>query len=260
MRRRREDLTRAQEGAEEVMRIRAAYAERARSIPNTRYSLFDSAHLSMHQELEQAVLGALDRHGMGALQMKRILDIGCGTGQWLREFVQWGALPGNLYGIDLIGERIEAARTQCAPGVHLICGDATAVDQPDGVFDVIIQMTTFTSILDQDMRRRVAEEVLRLLNSEGIFLWYDYHVNNPRNPHVRAVTRREIVQLFSGCSIELRRITLAPPVARAVARRSRHLYMLLAGIPWLRTHYFGVISKRAAAARGRSGRDLRYQC
>src|SRR3989441_10677784 len=37
MRRRREDLTRAQEGAEEGMRIRAAYAGRARSIPNTRY-------------------------------------------------------------------------------------------------------------------------------------------------------------------------------------------------------------------------------
>src|SRR5438093_7833717 len=133
MKGRGEDLTRSQGGADELTRIRAAYAERARRIPSSRYSLFDRAHLSMHQELEGAVLGALQRHGMDALQAKRILDIGCGRGQWLREFVQWGARPENLYGVDLLAERIEAARSLCAPGVHLICGDATPVDRPAGM-------------------------------------------------------------------------------------------------------------------------------
>ena len=49
-----------------------------------------------------------------------------------------------------------------------------------------------------------------VLRSDGSILWYDFHVNNPRNPDVRRVTNNDIRDLFSGCSVELHRITLAP--------------------------------------------------
>ena len=41
---------------------------------------------------------------------KKILDVGCGSGGVLRDFIKYGALPENLYGIDLLEDRIERAK------------------------------------------------------------------------------------------------------------------------------------------------------
>ncbi|HEX9633238.1 MAG TPA: hypothetical protein VGA02_12320 [Gemmatimonadales bacterium] len=46
--------------------------------------------------------------------------------------------------------------------------------------------------------------------------------------------------------VHLQRITLAPPLVRTVARRSWLAAYLLARIPFLRTHYLGVIRKGTA--------------
>src|SRR2546422_3042072 len=75
----------------------------------------------------------------------------------------------------------------------------------------------------------------------------DLRIDNPRNLDVRGITRREIAALFPSCRIELRRVTLAPPVARWVAARSRTAAFLLAGIPLLRTHYLGALQPGAPA-------------
>jgi hypothetical protein len=82
-----------------------------------------------------------------------------------------------------------------------------------------------------------------LLRSEGIILWYDYHVNNSWNKDVRGVNRREITQLFPDCRIELKRTTLLPPLARFLAPYSYLGCYLLAKVPLLCTHYLGVIRK-----------------
>jgi hypothetical protein len=90
----------------------------------------------------------------------------------------------------------------------------------------------------------VAGEMIRVLKEDGIIIWYDYYTNNPWNPDVRGVKKREIHQLFPGCRVDLQKITLAPPLARALAPRSWLACSLLEKIPWLRTHYLGVIRKR----------------
>jgi hypothetical protein len=103
----------------------------------------------------------------------------------------------------------------------------------------------FTSVLDGDLRRTIAREMVRVLRPGGLILWYDYHVNNPRNRDVRGVPRQEIKQLFADCDLELERLTLAAPLARWLASRS-HIGMGIArAIPWLTTHYLGVIRPRA---------------
>jgi hypothetical protein len=58
------------------------------------------------------------------------------------------------------------------------------------------------------------------------------------------VKKGEIYQLFPGCHIQLQRITLAPPLVRALAPHSWLACYLLGKIPWLCTHYLGVIRKR----------------
>ncbi len=98
------------------------------------------------------------------------------------------------------------------------------------------------------MKRQIASEMLRVVKRDGLILWYDFHVNNPRNPDVRGIKKREIYQLFPGCRIELQRTTLVPPLVRLLAARSWLVCYRLGRIPWLCTHYLGVIQKEESLA------------
>ncbi len=223
-------------------RIRGAYARRSAS---DCYSHFHPGHLLMVQQRERLMLRLLRRVGVSNLEQVRTLEVGCGSGNWLREFVRWGAQPDNLVGIDLLPDRIAEARRRCPPGVDLRCASAARLDFPAASFDLVLQSTVFTSILDADMRRQVAAEMIRVLRPEGIILWYDFRVDNPRNRDVRGVGGREIRALFSGCRVSLEPLTLAPPLARWLAPRSWLASSLLECIPWLCTHYLGTIRKVA---------------
>jgi len=229
----------------EEARIREAYARRD---AGRRESWFYAPYRYMIQDRERHVLRLLARHGFDhtRLQHARILEVGCGTGQWLRDFVKWGAQPEHITGVELLEDRVETARRLCAPAVSLIRGSASALDLPSQSFDLVLQSTVFTSILDAAMRREVASEMLRVLRPGGLILWYDYHVDNPSNPDVRGVKKREIPDLFPGADITLRRVTLAPPLARAVAPFSLLACQLLELMPFLRTHYLGVIRPKPA--------------
>jgi ubiquinone/menaquinone biosynthesis C-methylase UbiE len=226
----------------EAARIREAYARRQKSA-QSRYSFLNSSFVLMVQERENELLSMLSRYGVGSLEGKRVLEIGCGTGYWLRAFLQWGALPENVFGIDLLPERIEQARKLCPPAVHLECGDAAALAFPGNSFDIVLQSTVFTSVLDQEIRQRIAEEMLRVLEPGGLVLWYDFFVDNPQNPDVRGVRKNEIRKLFPGCQIHIRRITLAPPIGRLVGPYSPFVYMLLSVTKVLCTHYLCLIKK-----------------
>ena len=181
--------------------------------------------------------------GFASLRDVRLLEVGCGTGNWLRRFVLWGATPSNLSGIDLLPDRISAARESTAPGVHLGIGDAAALNFPDGAFDIVFQSTMFTSILDARVRSSAALEMLRVLKPGGTIIWYDYFVPSPRNPDVRAIRLAELRELFPPCNVHARRVSLVPPIARALARRAWWVCETLELIPWLRTHYLASIQK-----------------
>jgi len=224
----------------EEARIRAAYARRE---GGTRYSLFQPGTLFIVQGYERRMLALLCRYGFADLQSKTILEVGCGTGHWLREFVRWGARPENITGIDLLADRVSRARRLCPPAVRIECGTAAQLSFPNESFDLVLQSMVFTSILNAGMKQQVASEMLRVVRNDGLILWYDYHVNNPWNPDVQGVKKREISCLFPDCRIDLRRITLAPPLARWIAPRFWLLASLLEKIPLLCTHYLGAIRK-----------------
>jgi ubiquinone/menaquinone biosynthesis C-methylase UbiE len=186
----------------------------------------------------------LKRHGFALLDTKKILEIGCGTGYWLREFIKWGAQPENIVGIDLLPDRVAEARKLCPETVKIYCGSAAQLAFSDATFDLVLQSTVFTSVLAPDTKQQIAAEMLRVLKRDGLILWYDFHVNNPWNPHVCGVKKREIQQLFPGCRIELQRLTLAPPLTRWLVLRSWLLAYLLEKIPLFCTHYLGVLRKQ----------------
>ena len=224
----------------EEARIRAAYARRERG---SVYSRFNPGHLFLVQERERRVLALLERLSFRPLDNKKFLEIGCGTGLWLREFIKWGARPQNVAGIDLLPDRVAEARRLCHELVRIDCGNAAKLAFPNASFDLVLQSTVFTSVLDSSMRQQMASEMLRVLKRDGFILWYDYHMNSPYNHDVRGVKKREISLLFPDCLVELRRITLAPLVARLLAPYSWLACCVLERLKIFNSHYLGVIRK-----------------
>jgi SAM-dependent methyltransferase len=226
--------------ATEERRIRATFAQRRNGAP---YAWSTPAYVFIMQGVERQLLRFLAANGMASLSGKSILEIGCGTGHWLREFVKWGAHPHDVVGMDLLADRVGEARALCAQGVHLFCGSAAVLPLPAQSFDLVAQFTVFTSILEPALKRQVAFEMLRVVKPTGLILWYDFLFNNPKNENVRGIAGREIQRLFPGCSVKLRRVTLAPPLTRRLASRSWLACSLLEAIPLLRSHFLGVIRK-----------------
>ncbi len=228
--------------AAETERLKAAYARRQ---CGDLYSWFNPGHLFIMQDRERRVLKLLKSLGLTHLGEQKILEIGCGTGHWLGEFIKWGARPENLTGIDLLPEQLVTARSGQSPKVGLVQANAAYLPFPPDNFDLVLQSMLFTCILDPFMKQVVAGEMLRVLKPRGLILWYDFHVNNPRNPDVQGVKRAEIHRLFPGCQIELQRIILAPPLTRLLAPYSFLLCHLLEKLRLFNTHYLGVIRKPA---------------
>ncbi len=227
----------------EVSRIKKAYEKRDLEGKKKLYSLFSPASLYMSQQREQEILRALSQSGIKELSEKIILDLGCGVGGVLRDFLKYGARPENCHGIDLLLDRIDTAR-ELSPNIDFVCGNAEGLPYEDESFDIILCFTVFTSIFDKGMKQNLSREMLRVLKRGGIILYYDYHMDNPKNPDVRGVKKGEIHELFPHCAINLKRITLAPPLARAIAPRSIIVCQVLEKIPLLCTHYLGVIKKQ----------------
>jgi hypothetical protein len=60
---------------------------------------------------------------------------------------------------------------------------------------------------------------------------------------VRGIRRRELQSLFPGFQLRLRRVTLAPPLARLIAPRSALAALVLEDVRLLNTHYLGLLRR-----------------
>ncbi|HYM89911.1 MAG TPA: class I SAM-dependent methyltransferase [Nitrospiraceae bacterium] len=225
----------------EETRIKSVYAQRQGS---SRYSWFNQGELFRMHELERDILAILRSKGLSLLHDKKILEIGCGQGQWLRAFIKWGACPENMTGIDLLPDRVTNARQLCPQGVEIQCGNAARLAFHNDSFDFAIQFTVFSSILDLNMKEVLAREMLRVLKKGGLILWYDIYINNPWNLDIRGIRKHEIAQLFPDCRIDLRRVTVAPPLSRLLAPYSWLGCYALERLRIFNTHYLGVIQRK----------------
>jgi SAM-dependent methyltransferase len=226
----------------DLARISAEYARRGRELPPDFYSWSKPANLLLHQQAMRGCLRTLTRASLFPLNVSRILDVGCGDGTWLLEFIQWGADPTALCGIDLLPERLSRAKFRI-PQADIRPGSASELPWPDETFDLVTQFTVFTSILDPLLKQAVANEMVRVLRPGGAILWFDFRMSNPRNPHVRGMRAAEIRDLFAGCEVQLSSVLLAPPLARLITKWSWPLTECLHTVPLLRTHNVGLIRK-----------------
>lgn len=227
----------------ELDRIRSEYARRAADQRlRGRYSLFAAGELLMRHDRERFVLRALHRAGFDPLGGFDVFEVGCGEGGVMLDLLRWGADPARLFGCDLLPEHVAQARRRLPLLTRLTVADGGALPYSDVAFDLVLQFTLFTSVLNNGLRQRIAREMWRVLRPGGAVLWYDFRVQG-RNPAVRAIRPREVRALFPRGEFTARRVTLAPPLARQLASWGWLGCEVLSRIPWLCTHDLILIRK-----------------
>jgi len=231
----------------ERRRIRVEYQRRANEVSADRYASWQPATKLIIEGRRRTAIEMLRRANVFPGPTDKCLEVGCGSHGWFNDLIDWGVSETNMHGIELDPERALQARENF-PNSDPRLGDAVELPWADSSFKLVICSTLFTSVLDSKVRSLIANEIVRVLAPGGALLWYDFAFDNPRNRSVRGISRRQLRKLFPSLRGETRSVTLAPPLARAIAPRSWTLARLLEKIPMLRTHLLGVLIKDRSTA------------
>lgn len=104
------------------------------------------------------------------VQGRDVLDIGCGTGRWLRHLSDLGAR--SLCGIDNSAAMLSVAKSTCSPSTKLHLADALSLPLPDASVDLVIGSFLLSYVEAVDT---FIEEVHRVLRDGGLLLLSDLH-------------------------------------------------------------------------------------
>lgn len=184
------------------------------------------------------------------LSAVRVLDVGCGNGGFLRQLIDWGATPAHLAGTELQQDRLDHARLHTAPGVRWHLGQLDAF--PDNSMDLVCAQTVFSAILDEDQRRKLADEMWRVLKPGGWTMILDVRYSSPRNTGIRKVTDVELLRFWPTDERLYRTLILASPLSRIMSRLPWLVpEMLSACVPLLRSHFVYMARKEPIEVRKR---------
>lgn len=164
--------------------------------PAYAYSLRNPIGLYIRQSIERELIGVFNRYGI-YLNNRKVLDIGCGSGYWLRFFAEIKGTAKDLVGIDLLAHRIAKAK-EVNSGLDLKVASATNLPFPGNHFDFISQFDAFEHLLDNLSLKKAAEEVSRVLKKDGYFLWFELlPFENTASDLSRGYSFKEVQELFS---------------------------------------------------------------
>ncbi|MCH5166993.1 MAG: class I SAM-dependent methyltransferase [Erysipelotrichales bacterium] len=105
------------------------------------------------------------------LKDKKILMLGCGTGEESKLLETFGADKENLVGLDLSKESINIAR-ESYPEVEFVVGDMSILPFEDSTFDFVYSSLAIHYSATPDT---VYKEVYRVLKKDGLFLFSLVH-------------------------------------------------------------------------------------
>ncbi len=227
----------------ETDRIARAYRE-LEATAGSRWDLRNRGNQLVLAERRRLAAKLIEDAGWVPLSKGRVLEVGCGAGSELAWMLELGASPTNLVGVDLLLDRVAAAR-RTYPQLEFHVGNAEPLEFPDRRFDLVMAFTVFTSILDESMARNVASETQRVLKPGGGLLWYDFRYNSPANRNVRGVGSKRVHDLFPDLKGDLQTVTVLPPLARRLGPLTGRAYPVLASVAPLRSHLMGLLRKAA---------------
>jgi SAM-dependent methyltransferase len=235
------------ETSTELLRVRERYDRRLGADVSRIYVPTSEYNFAAGQERERGLVKVLRQAGQFPCGDKKVLEIGCGAGNNLLQLMRLGFSAENLMGNELLAERVLAARKNLPDLVEVVSGDARSLQIESRSLDIVFQSTVFSSILDDEFRSGLARRMWDWVKPGGGVLWYDFVMNNPRNPDVRGVPVAKVRDLFPSGSFLVERTTLAPPLGRRLVRR--HWQYGVLNVRPLRTHAVIFIRKGNDQAR-----------
>ncbi|MDX9755540.1 MAG: class I SAM-dependent methyltransferase [bacterium] len=105
---------------------------------------------------------------VGAMEINRLLDWGCGSGRLLGFFYYYSNIP-ELYGCDIDQEAIEWAQKNYSKAQFTAISPYPPTDYPADTMDIIIGFSVFTH-LDRKNQLGWLQEMKRILRPGGLFI------------------------------------------------------------------------------------------
>jgi len=119
------------------------------------------------QERERALIRLITEAGLTPVNNKRVLEVGCGSGSNILQLIELGFNPELIVANELLEERVQIARKRLPPDVQIIQGDASELKLAPNFFDIVLQSTVFTSLLDVSFQQKLANKIWELTKPGG---------------------------------------------------------------------------------------------
>ena len=223
---------------DEIQRILDSYKKRDENKVDEQQYSFTHYRINTTKEREK-VYARIVKQYIPDVSTAKIIEIGAGDGINLQFFRNIGFKEKNIYGNELRPHMAEAMK-KYFPTSYVHTGNALDLTFKDE-FDICFQSTVFTSILNEELKQKIAGRMFEMTKPNGIVLWYDFIYDNPWNKDVKGVKKEEVKRLFPKAKrITFYNIMLAPPIGRRVG----FLYPVVNFLfPFLRSHIVAVIEK-----------------
>lgn len=177
------------------------------------------------------------------LEGRRILDVGCGIGTYVRRFREFSV---DVYGIDIAFDRVRKG-AETLPNLMLASSDALPF--PDSFFDLVLLNEVIEHVRDD---RATMGELARVVKAGGHAVFYAPNRFYPFETHGIYLGKRYVfgnIPLVNYLPLPLRN-RLAP---HARAYLTRDFRRIARGLPWstrLHTYVYPGFDNVAARSRG----------
>ncbi len=174
----------------------------------------DDFYFSFHGQLdEEKLVKTLSAYGYDNFQQVSVLDIGCRDGRWLRKFQDWGALPERLVGTDFYHPIVDQAKKLSTPGIQFIETYPDELQFEDQKFDIILMFGVLMHVLDESLRKKIGQELLRVLSNDGIVITFNLTKDavSKLEPYLAytsiGLEWEELTDIFPGCSVHFEKLS-----------------------------------------------------
>jgi SAM-dependent methyltransferase len=126
----------------------------------------------------------------------QILDVGCGTGRWLRRYQQFGF---RAMGVDATAAMLRLARER-GTAVALTVGEAHRLPFRDATFDAVSDITV-TQHIPQSLQVPALAEMIRVIRPGGCLILME--LIRGKDKHVFPRTPEVWIEATSSCGVKL---------------------------------------------------------
>ncbi len=140
--------------------------------PDYIYSIRNKIGFYQNLILKKSFIKIINRNKLSLRKFINIIDLGCGTGYWLREIANFKGSSKRLVGLDISKERIKYAKT-INNNIKYIRNDICKIPFKNNSIDFVIAFDVFMFLINENDLIKSFSEIARILKNNGYFLFFD---------------------------------------------------------------------------------------